>query len=136
MSALDPLQRDEAVPAVPTVTRIRGALVVTLPPELSEAAFRALRGPVLQRIQGTSTTALIFECSGLDLLDAGEFAALSAVARTAGLLGVRTMIVGLGAGIVSHLVHANVDTSAFTGYGSLDDALGDVPPRRAKLVPP
>lgn len=107
----------------PTTTRIGSALVVTLPRELDEAVFTALRTTVLEGARRPGTRALVFETSGLDLIDAEEFAGLSAVARSAAWLGVRPMLVGLSAGLVAYLVDAGVDTSAFEPFGSLEDAL-------------
>ncbi len=115
----------------PTTTRIGSALVVTLPRELDEAAFTALRTTVLEGARRPGTKALIVEMSGLDLIDATEFADLSAVARSAAWLGVRPMLVGLSAGLVAYLVDAGVDTSAFEPFGSLEDALAAITRERS-----
>jgi len=108
----------------PVATRIGQALVVTLPRELSDDILAALRLDVMERIRRTRTRALIFEASGLDVIDATEFRGLAAVARSATWLGVRPMLVGLSAGIVGYIVEAAVDTSDFEPFGTLDDALG------------
>jgi anti-anti-sigma regulatory factor len=107
----------------PVVTRIGEALIVTLPREIDDAALESLRSGVLDRVRRTRVRAVVFEASGLDLIDAAEFHALSSVARGAVWLGVRAMLVGLSAGIVAYLVDAAVDTSAFEPFGTLDDAL-------------
>jgi anti-anti-sigma regulatory factor len=109
--------------AGPVVTRIGEALIVTLPRELSDAALASLRASVLERVRGPRSRAVIFEASGLDLIDAAEFHAFAAVASGAAWLGMRAMLVGLSAGIVAYLVEAAVDTSAFEPFGTLDDAL-------------
>jgi anti-anti-sigma regulatory factor len=109
--------------AVPVTTRIGRSVVVTLPRELSDEVLSSLRREVLERVQRWRAEALIFEASGLDIIDAAEFDALSSVARGARWLGVRPMLVGLSAGIVAYLVNAASDTSAFEAYGQLDDAL-------------
>jgi anti-anti-sigma regulatory factor len=107
----------------PVVTRIGEALIVTLPREIDDAALLGLRAGVLDRVRRTRIRAVIFEASGLDLIDAAEFHGLAAVAGGAVWLGVRAMLVGLSAGIVAYLVDAAVDTSAFEPFGTLDDAL-------------
>jgi anti-anti-sigma regulatory factor len=107
----------------PVVTRIGEALIVTLPREIDDPALQSLRQGVLDRVRRTRVRAVIFEASGLDLIDAAEFHALSSVARGAVWLGVRAMLVGLSAGIVAYLVDAAIDTSAFEPFGTLDDAL-------------
>lgn len=107
----------------PTTTRVGRALVVTLPRELDDATLRALRTDLLERVRRERVRSVVFEASGLDVIDAQEFRDLSAVARTAAWLGVRPRLVGLSAGIVSYVVEAGLDASAFTAYGTLDDAL-------------
>jgi anti-anti-sigma regulatory factor len=110
----------------PVVTRIGEALIVTLPGEIDDVTLRSLRSSVLDHVRRTRVRAVIFEASGLDLIDAAEFHALASVARGAVWLGVRAMLVGLSAGIVAYLVDAAVDTSAFEPFGTLDDALAVV----------
>ena len=117
------------------VTRIGRALIVTLPRELSDATLASLRGGVLERLRATRAQAIVFEASGLDLIDAAEFADLSAVARTAAWLGVRPLLVGLSAGVVRYLIDTGVDTGAFEPYGTLEDALATLPPSSAESAP-
>lgn len=107
----------------PTVTRVGRALVVTLPRELDAEALAALRGRVLERLRGDGVRAVVFEASGLELLDGAEFAGLAATARAAAWLGVRPLLVGLTPGVVRYLVDSGADTSGFEPFGTLDDAL-------------
>jgi anti-anti-sigma regulatory factor len=119
---------DQADGGGAVITRIGGALVVTLPRELSDATLAYLRGGLMARLHAARARAIVFEASGLDLIDATEFADLSNVARSAAWLGVRPMLVGLSAGIVGYLVHASVDTGAFEPYRTLEDALAALSP--------
>jgi anti-anti-sigma regulatory factor len=121
-------QEPFATDRAPVVTRIGEALVVTLPREIDDATLAALGSSVLDRVRRARIRAVVFETSGLDLVDAAEFRGLSAVARAAVWLGVRAMLVGLSAGIVAYLVEAAVDTSAFEPFGTLDDALAALGP--------
>ena len=119
----------------PTTTRIGSALVVTLPFELDDDALEALRRDLLERVRRGRVRSVVLEASGLELIDAREFAQLAAVASGAAWLGARTLLVGLSAGIVAYLVDAGVDTSAFEPHASLDDALaviGATPGRSAE----
>ena len=120
--------------AGPTITRVGGALVVTLPRELDDAAVGALRARVLEQVRRASVPVVVFEASGLDVVDATEFAALASVARAAGWLGARPMLVGLTPGLVRYLIDAEVDTSAFAPYGTLDDALAALAAEAAPSV--
>ena len=107
----------------PTVTRVGRALVVALPRELDDDALAALRTRTLDQVRRAGIVAVVFEASGLDVVDAHEFRALAAVGRAVAWLGARPMLVGLSAGLVRYLVDADLDTSAFTPFGTLDDAL-------------
>lgn len=109
--------------AGPTLTRVGDALIVALPRELDDDVLSALRGRTLDQVRHAGVRAVVFEASGLDVVDAEEFGALAAVARAAAWLGVRPMLVGLSAGLVRYLVDADLDTSAFAPFGTLDDAL-------------
>lgn len=110
--------------AGPTITRVGDALIVALPRELDDDALDALRGRALEQVRRAGVRAVVFEASGLDVVDAHEFGALVSVARAAAWLGVRPILVGLSAGLVRYLVDADLDTSAFEAFGTLDDALG------------
>ena len=107
----------------PTVTRVGDALIVALPRELDEDVLGALRSRTLDQVRRAGVRAVVFEASGLDVVDAEEFRGLASIGRAAAWLGVRPMLVGLSAGIVRYLVDADLDTSAFTPFGTLDDAL-------------
>ena len=131
-SRTDGAQLDREAGGIPSdsgaavATRIGATWIVTLPRELSDATLASLRGDVVARLARARAHAIVFEASGLDTIDATEFADLSAVARTAAWLGMRPMLVGLSAGIVAYLVNVGVDTSAFEPFGTLDDALATV----------
>lgn len=115
-------QRD----TTPTITRVGSALVVTLPRELDDVALHGLRLDLLERVRRARVRWVVFEASGLELVDADEFAQLSTVARSASWLGARTALVGLSAGLVGYLVDEGVDTSAFRAYAGLDEALAAI----------
>ena len=114
---------DDGAGSGPVATRVGPALVVTLPRELDEATLRALRGDVLETLHRSRSRALVLEASGLDLIDAEDFRQLTLVARTAALLGVSPLLVGLSAGVVAYLIDAGVDTRGVRAYATLDDAL-------------
>lgn len=114
---------DDGAGSGPVATRVGPALVVTLPRELDEATLHALRGDVLDTLRRSRSRALVLEASALDLIDAEDFRQLTLVARTAALLGVSPLLVGLSAGVVAYLIDAGVDTRGVRAYATLDDAL-------------
>lgn len=107
----------------PVTTRVGDALIVTLPRELDDAALAALRTRVMAQLQRAGAIAVLFEASGLELLDAAEFTALAETARGAAWLGVRPLLVGLAPGLVRYVVEGGLDAAVFEGYATLDDAL-------------
>lgn len=117
---------DAAYRAIPTAAQVGPALVVTLPAELGDEAFAMLRETVLERVRNERHRALVLEASGLELIDAHEFMALAAVARSAAWLGARVLLVGLRPGIVAYLVDVAADTRAFQPFATLDDALAEL----------
>jgi len=56
-------------------------------------------------------------------MDAHEFHALRQVLRMAGVLGARTMLVGLQPGIIMHLMECDADVDGLHAMLGLDDAL-------------
>lgn len=120
----------------PTVTRVRDALIVAMPRELDDDVLSALRDRTLDQVRHAGVRAVVFEASGLDVVDAEEFGALASVARAATWLGVRPMLVGLSAGLVRYLVDADLDTSAFEPFGTLDDALAVLAAEAAAAAAP
>lgn len=110
----------------PVTTRVGDALIVTLPRELDAAALAALRTRVMAQLQRARAVAVIYEASGLELLDAAEFTALAEAARGAAWLGVRPLLVGLAPGLVRYVVESGLDTAVFEGFATLDDALASL----------
>lgn len=104
-------------------TKVGTSLVVTMPPDLNETAMQHVWNVVFAGIQERQVTSLILEFSGVKLMDGYEFGRLRELANTAYFLGIKTIFVGLNAGIISHLALSNVDLSGVTAALTLDDAL-------------
>ena len=58
--------------AGPTVTRVGDALIVALPRELDDDVLGALRSRTLDQVRQTGVRAVVFEASGLDVVDAAD----------------------------------------------------------------
>ncbi len=91
------------------VTLVRGCVVSTLPAQLGPNSINALRSRIMDAVQQHRAQAVLVDCGMLQVMDSVEFADLRAALVTAGLLGARSMVVGLRPGIVAHLINADVD---------------------------
>lgn len=104
-------------------TRMRSSVVVTAPRDLGNGTLEDLCDVVFRSFEAAQATSLILELSGVDFMDSHEFSRLKALADTVHFLGVKTIFVGLNAGIISHLSHSNADLSGISATLALDDAL-------------
>lgn len=104
-------------------TRMRSSVVVTAPSNLGNGNLEELCDVALGSFETAEATSLILELSGVDFMDSYEFGRLKALAGTVRFLGVKTIFVGLNAGIISHLSHSDADISGVCATLAIDDAL-------------
>ncbi|MDH4381774.1 MAG: hypothetical protein QE509_07805 [Gammaproteobacteria bacterium] len=105
------------------VTLVRGCVVSTLPAQLGPNSINALRSRIMDAVQQHRAQAVLVDCGMLQVMDSVEFAELRAALVTAGLLGARSMVVGLRPGIVAHLINADVDVVGLETALRLEDGL-------------
>jgi len=105
------------------VTLVRGCVVSTLPAQLGPNSINALRSRIMDAVQQHRAQAVLVDCGMLQVMDSVEFAELRAALVTAGLLGARSMVVGLRPGIVAHLINADVDVVGLETALTLEDGL-------------
>ncbi len=80
------------------------------------------RQELLQRVHDSNCNGVVFDLSGLAMLDAYEFEGLARVARMCSIMGARPILVGLAPGIVSALVESGVPTQGLEVALTLDRA--------------
>lgn len=105
------------------VTRMRSSVVVTAPSNLGNGNLEDLCDVALSAFETAEATSLVLELSGVNIMDTYEFGRLKALADTARFLGVKTIFVGLNAGIISHLSTSDADVSGVCATLAIDDAL-------------
>lgn len=98
-------------------------LIVTLQSDLTERVLRTLGDAVLERLKLQARQGVVFDLSGLGLLDLTEFEALRQLARMVGVMGARAAFVGFSPGIVSLLVDMDADTDGVVVMPGMDEAL-------------
>jgi anti-anti-sigma regulatory factor len=102
---------------------MRSSVVVTAPSNLGNGNLEDLCDVALRSFETAEATSLILELSGVNFMDTYEFGRLKALADTVRFLGVKTIFVGLNAGIIAHLSTSDADVSGVCATLAIDDAL-------------
>jgi rsbT antagonist protein RsbS len=100
-----------------------GIVVTSVQTDLTEPVLARFQEELLSLIHRIGARGVVFDLSGIDLLDSIEFHGLRRILKMADLLGARTVISGLSPGIVSSLIDANVDTDGIEATLQTDDAI-------------
>lgn len=100
----------------------RDAVVASIQIDLHDDVLVRFRQDLLDRIHETGVRAVILDVSGLDILDAEEFAALRRIMVMASLMGAESVLVGLQPGVASALIEAGADVDGLSAASNLDDA--------------
>ena len=112
------------------LTRVGGTMVLTFQGAADAGTLAAAAEVLMQELNERHPDAVVFEISGCEVIDLGEFAALCKLVRTVEWLGVRCVIAGLRPGIVTYLVSAGVLTDTLGAALDLEQALFDISPNR------
>ena len=101
----------------------RGIVVTSVQIDLTEPVLARFQDELLSLIHRIGARGVVFDLSGIDMMDSVEFRGLRRILKMAELLGARTVISGLRPGIVSSLVDANADTDGIEATLQTDDAI-------------
>ncbi len=110
-----------------SVTRIplqvsRQCVVASIQVDLSEEVLDQFRIDLLELIGSSGANGVILDLSGVEVMDFQDFDALRRTMAMARLMGSRTVLSGLRAGVVSSLVELEADTEDIVAALDLDDA--------------
>ena len=106
----------------------RGVVVASIQVDLDDNVLAQFREDLLARIHETGASGVILDVSGLEMLDSEEFAALRRIVSMTGLMGARSVLVGLRPGVVSSLIEAGADVDGLDAAVSLDVAFALLEP--------
>lgn len=108
----------------------RDVLVASIQVDFDEEVLARFTTDLLDRIHASGARGVILDLTGMDTLDADEFEALRRVMTMAGIMGARSVLVGMRPGIVSSLIDTGVDVDGLLATLDLDDAfrLLEAPP--------
>ena len=88
---------------------VRGCLVVPVQVELYDNVVLQLRKDILEKVRETGAKGVIIDLSAVDVMDSFIAQTLSDTARMAALLGAKTVLSGLQAGVVAGLIDLDVE---------------------------
>jgi rsbT antagonist protein RsbS len=114
-------------PAADSLSRIplqlaQGCVVASIQVDLDEGILAAFRDELLDFLQASGARGVILDLSGVDVMDGEDYRAIRDTMRMALLMGARTVLSGLNAGVVAALIDLGVDTRGVEATATLDDA--------------
>ena len=116
------------IPHVPMQV-ISGCLVASIQLDLTTELLRRFQQDLLQRIKSSGVSAVILDVSGVEIMDLEDFELLRRSMAMASIMGARSILVGLRAGIVASLIALDANVDGVEAATDLDDAL-----QRVQLV--
>lgn len=121
-----------SAPALPVLP---GVLVLPLIGAFDTRRMEDLTRVALHAVEQRRAKVVIFDVTGVPLLDTSTTQALLHTAAAVRLLGAESWLVGLRAEVAQTIVMLGVDLRAFHTYASLEDALGFLVRRDGQRAP-
>lgn len=105
------------------IIRLHGNLIVSIQIALSDRLILELQDEIAREIQNGDARGLIVEVSGVDVFDSFIAGAIQSLSRMAKLMGVRTVLAGLNAGMAITLVEMGMTLDGVETTLGLESAL-------------
>jgi len=106
----------------------RDVVVASIQVDLDDDVLARFREDLLRRIHETGSRGVILDVSGLETLDADEFAALRRIITMCTIMGAESVLAGLQPGVVSALIEAGADVDGLRAAINLDAAFALLQP--------
>lgn len=100
----------------------QGCIVASVQVDLRPDVLAGFQADVLNLLRDSDARALIVDLSGVQTIDPEEFEALRRTSDMARLMGARSILSGLNAGVVSSLVDLDVNLADVEATRTLDAA--------------
>lgn len=114
------------------IIKLYSTLVVPIQIELTDALVVQMRDEIAQELRRQKVDAIILEISGLDVFDSFVARVVGSLAQVARLMGVRTLLAGMSAGMAMTLVEMGLELPGVTATLNLETALEHVGYSRPK----
>ena len=105
-----------------------GVAVASIQVDLEPEILQVFQDEFLQFIEDQRSEVVIFDVSGVELMDIDDADALLRILKMASIMGARTMLVGLRPGVVSALVELGFEVGDVETFLTLDQALTVIEP--------
>jgi len=92
------------------LSRWQGALVVAIPARISRDDLTALSATVLQRLESDDVTAVVINLQQLRVTETALLQTLNKMLSMIQIMGVPAAVAGMQAGLITALVHLDIDT--------------------------
>jgi anti-anti-sigma regulatory factor len=125
------MQRSADTPAI-AMQVTRGVVMASIQVDLTDEVLGRFRDDLLYRVSETDSHGVIFDLSGLVVLDSYEFAGLRKIMAMSAIMGAAPVLVGLRPGVVSALIEAGADVDDIQAASSLDAAFALLEPQSAQ----
>jgi rsbT antagonist protein RsbS len=106
----------------------RGVVVASIQVDLDDDVLARFQDELLGRVHEMGSRAVILDVSGLETLDAHEFAALRRIIAALAIMGGESVLVGLQPGVVSGLIEVGADVEGLQTAIDLDAAFALLEP--------
>jgi rsbT antagonist protein RsbS len=124
----------DVIPRIP-LQLMHACVVASIQVELTDEMLQQFRADLLGRIRDSAASGVIFDVSGLEIMDREDFRALRQIMSMAKMMGARSIIAGLRPGIVASLVELGADVDGVEAVIDLDDALQLMEPQPTDRQP-
>ena len=104
----------------------RNCIVASIQVDLTQSVLHNFRVDLLEFLQRSGAQAVIFDLSGLEILDLEEFEALRHTMSMVSLMGAKSIVAGMRPGVVSALIALNADIDGILAAFNLDDAFSQL----------
>jgi rsbT antagonist protein RsbS len=101
---------------------VHGCVVASIQIDLTPEVLQQFRMELLERVQASGADGVIFDVSGIDILDLDDFDALRQTMAMAEIMGARSILSGLKPGVVSALIDLGADSGELNAVLNLDGA--------------
>jgi anti-anti-sigma regulatory factor len=126
LQASQAAMRDLSAPVVPVLP---GVLIAPLVGEIDDARARILMDNVLNAVESRRATVVIFDITGVPVVDTHVAQALLRTAAAIRLLGARVVAVGIRPEVAQTLVTLGVALDSLVTYADLQAAIMEMVPR-------
>ncbi|MGZ3421531.1 MAG: STAS domain-containing protein [Polyangiales bacterium] len=114
------------------IIKLYGNLLVSVQVALSDRVILELKEDIAREIRRSDVHGLVIEVSGVDLFDSFIARSIQDIAQIARLMGVRTVLAGLNAGMAITLVEMDMELEGVQTALSLESALDMLARARGK----